>query len=166
MQRADTKITYAETMLERVLLAIIAAHPSSEMERCLAVRLQDAMSMLLGSSPTQWEAAEKALTFIARERQRDICDVDMSMLATGSDIGPSAARSVSELADIAAHDVLGLNCVSEISAATNYLCHAYRRDAALHPVEYDHALEAMQDEAVHRILTELAEWDVFSISKN
>ncbi|MHA7969615.1 hypothetical protein [Rhizobium sp. CAU 1783] len=151
---------YAETVLERVLLAIIEAHPSSEFERRPFVRLQQAMAALLGRSPAKWEAADKALAFMARERQKDICDAEMSMLATGSVIVPSAARSVSELAEVAARDVLGLTCVSEISVAANFLCQAHRRDPVHFSVAYDPASEAMQDEAVQRILDELAEWDI------
>lgn len=165
MQRADTMTVYVETVLERVLLAIIEAHPSREMESRPVVRLQQAMTALLGGLPTQWEAADKALAFMVRERQRDICNAEMSMLATGSDTASCAMRSMSELAEIAAHDVLGLACASEIYVAANYLCHAYRRDAKLGSIEHDPAREAMQDDAVQRILAELAEWDVPALSR-
>jgi len=155
---------YGETVLERVLLAIIEAHPSSGLESRPVVRLQQAMAALLGKSLTQWEAANKALAFMVRERQRDICDAEMSMLATDSGTASCAMRSISVLAEIAARDVLGLTCGSEISVAENYLCHAYRRDAKFGSIEHDPAREAMQDEAVRRILEELAEWDVPAVS--
>jgi hypothetical protein len=155
---------YAETVLERVLLAIIEAHPTSELESRPAVRLQQVMAALLGGPPTQWKAADKALAFMIRERQRDICDADMSMLATGSGTASCAIRSISELAEIAAHDVLGLACASEICMAANYLCQAYRRDVKLGSIEHDPARQAMQDDAVQRILAELADWDIPAVS--
>lgn len=156
---------YAETVLERVLLAIIEAHPSSELESRPVVRLQQAMAALLGESPTKWEAADKALAFMVRERQRDICGADMSMLTTGLGTALCAIRSISELADIAARDVLGLACASEICVAANYLSRAYRQDAKLGSIEHDPARQAMQDDAVQRILAELAEWDVPAVSR-
>lgn len=155
---------HGETVLERVLLAIIEAHPSPEMESRQVDRLQEAMAMLLGTSQVHSAAIDKALIFMVRERQRDICNADMSALAIGSDVVPLAARSMSELAEIAARSVLGLACPNEVRATAGLLCGDYRRRAARHVVEYDPTVEAMQDEGVRRILDELAEWDVPSVS--
>ena len=159
MQKADFTNLRAETVLERVLMAIIEAHPSPEMERRQVDRLQEAMAMLLGTSKVHSAAIDKALMFMVRERQRDICNADMSALAIGSNITPLAVRSVSELAEIAARDVLGLACPVEVRAMVGVLDREYRRRTGWQAVEHP-AHEAMQDEAVRRILEELGEWDV------
>lgn len=163
MQKADFTSLRAETVLERVLLAIIEAHPSPEMESRQVDRLQEAMAMLLGRSRVHAAAIDRALLFMARERQRAICNAHMSALAIGSNITPLAVRSVSELAEIAAHDVLGLACPVDIRSMVSLLDREYRRQVGWQGIEYDPAQEARQDEAVRRILEELAEWDVSSL---
>ncbi|TNB49693.1 hypothetical protein FF124_01665 [Martelella lutilitoris] len=147
-------IAGTETVLERVLLAIIAAHPASaESDQCVERRLGLAMKALLGPSTTRNGAIDKALANMIRERRRDICNAEMSAFLPVSNNAP--ARSVASLAESAAHEILGLDCPLEVREAKDLLCREYKRQA----VESDPAIEALRDEAVSRILCELAEWD-------
>ncbi|MCL6705596.1 hypothetical protein M8R20_01155 [Pseudomonas sp. R2.Fl] len=161
MQGTDTILSamaHGETVLERVLLAIINAYPTgnaSEMER-----LDLAMTALVGVFRPHVAGMEEALLFMVRQRQRDICDIELSALMIGSDIVSPFPRSVPDLAQLAARDVLGITCPTQIHATADMLWREYRNRATRHSVEYDPAREAMQDEAVRRILDELAEWDV------
>lgn len=152
---------YAETVLERVLLAIIEAHPGDGARGPAQERLEMALKALLGTSPARSAAFNEALVFMVRERQHDACNADMSALAVGSGIHSAAARSMRDLAEIAARSVLGLVCPTEAHEAADLLCREYRRQAGQQAVEGDPAREAMRDEAVRCILDELAEWDVF-----
>lgn len=151
---------YAETVLERVLLAIIEAHPGDGACGPAQERLEIALKALLGTSPARSAAFNEALVFMVREHQHDACNADMSALAVGSGIHSAAARSMRDLAEIAARSVLGLVCPTEAHEAADLLCREYRRQAGQQAVEGDPAREAMQDEAVRCILDELAEWDV------
>jgi hypothetical protein len=68
-------IAHGETVLERVLLAIIEAHPTALTSGSAQERLDVAMATLLGKSQEHSAAIGKALTFMTRERQRDICKI-------------------------------------------------------------------------------------------
>jgi len=163
MLRADAMISGTETVLERVLLAIIAAHPvTAETSQCVERRLGLAMKALLGPSTTRDGAIDEALAYMVRERRRDICDAEMSALLPVSNSVP--ARSVASLAESAAREILKLDCPLEVREAKDLLCREYRLQA----VESDPATEALRDEAVSRILSELAEWDAhcFSVKQN
>ena len=160
MQRADTMTVYAETVLERVLLAIIEAHPGDGARGPSQERLEMALKALLGTSPACSAAFNEALVFMVRQRQHDACNADMSALTVGSGIHSAAVRSMRDLAENAACNVLGLVCPAEVHEAAVLLCREYRRRAEQQAVEGDPAREAMQDEAVRRILDELIEWHV------
>jgi hypothetical protein len=151
-------MVHGETVLERVLLAIITAHPTgnvSEMER-----LDLAMTALVGVFRPHVAGMEEALLFMVQQRQRDICNIELSALMIGSNIVSPFPRSVPDLAHLAARDVLGITHPTQIHATADMLCREYRNRATRHAVEYDPAREAMQDQAVGRILDELAEWEV------
>lgn len=145
------------TVLERVLLAIINAHTTSESEGRQAERLQSAMGALLGPSTPQERDLERALVFMARERQRDICDVEMAALLP-CPAKPEAARSIPELAKLAAREVLGCATGAELQAAARLLCEMYRRRGKA--AGHEHVREELQAEAIRRLCDELAEWDV------
>lgn len=151
-------MVHVETVLERVLLAIINAHPAAAASNIK--RLDVAMTALVGVSRPHVAHIEKPVLFMVQQRQRDICNIELSALAPGSDIHTILPRSVPQLAQLAARDILGITCPAEVRATADMLCREYRSRATLHSVEYDPAREAMQDDAVHRILDELAEWDV------
>ncbi|WP_155122014.1 hypothetical protein [Martelella mediterranea] len=145
------------------MLAIIAAHPvTAESGQCVERRLGLAMKALLGPSTTPDGAIDEALAYMIRERRRDICNAEIFALVPTSNSAP--ARSVASLAESAAREILGLDCPVKVREAKDLLCREYRR----HVVESDPATEALRDEAVSRILCELAEWDAhcFSVKQN
>lgn len=163
MLRTDAMIAGTETVLERLLRAIITAHPvTKETDQCVERRLGLAMKALLGPSTTRDGAIGEALAYMIRERRRDICDAEMSALASVSNSTP--ARSVASLAESAAREILKLDCPLEVREAKDLLCREYRQQT----VESDPETEALQHEAVSRILCELAEWDAhcFSVKQN
>lgn len=109
------------TVLERVLLAIINAHTTSETEGHQSERLQSAMRALLGPITPHERDLERALLFMARERQRDICHLEMAVLLPRHG-DPRAARSIPELAKLAAREVLGCATAAELQATASLLC--------------------------------------------
>lgn len=151
-------LAYGTTVLERVLLAIINAHTTPETEGCERERLSAAMMALVGSRTSAGDGYDDALLFMARQRQRDVCDYEMSGLRGGADAGRSRIRSNMELAKLAAHEVLGCT-TSDIRTVASRLCEMFSRQG-IHAVEPDYVQEALETEAVKRLCDELAEWDV------
>lgn len=148
------------TVLERVLLAIINAHTTPGTEAHQWERLSAAMSALLGPATVEERNFERALLFIVRERQRDECDIDMHALAIGASASHFSARSVPELARLAAVEILGCATPAEKVPAVHALCALYHDRFAEHTQEYDDVLEALQTEAVKHFCDELAEWGI------
>ncbi|MGK6316305.1 hypothetical protein [Neorhizobium sp. DT-125] len=154
---------YAETVLERVLLAIIKAHPSSDTDASDLERLDMAMTALIGAFRPDTARMEQALLFMVRQRQRDACDFEMSAFGSHRDEAFGTIRSMKQLAALAAREVIGLEHACDIQSAAHLLYDAYRGRNGLNSVEYDHVREAREDEAVRRICDELAEWDIATL---
>jgi len=148
------------TVLERVLLAIINANTTPGTEAHQWERLSAAMSALLGPATVEERNFERALLFIVRERQRDECDIDMHALAIGASASHFSARSVPELARLAAVEILGCATPAEKVPAVHALCALYHDRFAKHAQEYDEVREALQTEAVKHFCDELAEWGI------
>lgn len=151
------------TVLERVLLAIINNRTTNETEGRQQERLDAAMVALLGPAMQVGHDLERALQFMARQRQGDICDVEMSALRSHSVAPIGAARTVQELADLAAREVMGCTSAADVHETARVLCDMFRRRGKVNGVEADHARDALETEAVQRIIGELAEWDILSI---
>jgi len=151
----------AHTVLERVLLAIINAHTTSETAGRQAERLQSAMRALVGPATPHERDLERALVFMARERQRDICDLEMAALLP-CHTKPRAARSITELAKLAAREVLGCATAAELRTTASLLCESFRDGRKACNAEPDNIREALEAEAVQRLCGELAEWGVCS----
>lgn len=98
-------LAYRATVLERVLLAIINAHPSPEIDCRDLERLDVAMTALVGSSTSAGDGYDDAMMFMARQRLRDVCDCETPALRRGADAGRSRIRSNMKLAKLAAHEV-------------------------------------------------------------
>lgn len=146
------------TVLERVLLAIINAHTTDATEGRQAERLQTAMTALIGPAARDGQDMERALLFMRRHRQRDVCDVEMQALRL---CAPSCAtRTVRELATLAAREVMGCTTAGEVQATADVLCEVFRKRGNAYDVASDHVQEALEAEAVQRLCDELAEWDV------
>lgn len=148
------------TVLERVLLAIINAHATGETEGHRRERLDAAMMALLGPATQFGHDFERALQFMARQRQRDICDVEMSALRFCSVAPIGAARTVPELANLAAREVMGCTSAADVHQTARVLCDMFRRRGKVNDFEADHVRDALETEAVQRIIGELAEWDI------
>lgn len=154
------------TVLERVLLAIIDAHTDAESEGCQQERLDAAMVALIGPAKQAGHDLERALQFMAQQRQRDICDVEMRALRSCSVAPIGAARTVPELAKLAAREVMGCTRAADVQETARVLCEKFRRRGNGARVEPDAVREALEAEAVQRIIGELAEWDNLSICPN
>lgn len=153
-------VIHGATVLERVLLAIINAHTTSETEGRQTERLETAMRALIGPATPSERDMEQALLFMTRLRQKDACDYEMGALRLCSDVRPRTVRSVPELATQAAREIMGCTHPGKIQATARALCGMYRRRGKLHAVAYDDVREALEAEAVQRLCNELAEWDV------
>ena len=154
------------TVLERVLLAIINAHTTNETEGRQQQRLDAAMMALIGPAKHVEHDFERALHFMARQRQRDICDVEMRALRSCSVAPIGAARTVPELASLAACEVMGCTSAADVQETARVLCELFRRRGNAYEVGSDPVREALEAEAVHRVLSEFAEWDNLSICPN
>lgn len=148
------------SVLERVLLAIINAHTTDETEDHKAERLQMAMTALIGPAARNGRDMERALLFMRRQRQRDVCDVEMQALRSCAGFPTYATRTVAELATLAACEVLGCIAASEVQTTASVLCEMFRKHGNNYGAELDHVKEALEAEAVQRLCVELAEWDV------
>lgn len=148
------------TVLERVLLAIINAHTTNETEGRQHERLEAAMMALIGPAKQVEHDLERALQFMARYRQRDNCDVEMRALRSCSSAPVGASRTVQELASLAAREVMGCTSAADVQETARVLGDMFRRRGKVNDVEPDHVRDALEAEAVQRIISELAEWDV------
>lgn len=148
------------TVLERVLLAIINAHTDAESEGHQRKRLNAAMTALIGPATVRERDMERALQYMARQRQKDVCDLEMDALGSCGDARLRAVRSAPELATLAVRTILNCTHASDIQATARVLCEMFRRRGKVHAVEHDHIREALEAEAVQRVCDELAEWDV------
>lgn len=148
------------TVLKRVLLAIINAHTTRETEGCQAERLGAAMAALIGPPTRDEQDIEQALRFMVRQRQKDICDVEMRTLCAGSVAPVGATLTVRDLAMLAARKVMGCTGGEQVQMAADTLFERFHRASKAGTAELDYVQEALQDDAVRRILGELAEWDV------
>lgn len=149
------RYTFEGTVLERVLLTIIKAHPAAGSDWQDYERLRVAMTALTGQSETLGIEADlsAALDWMVRERQHDLCDRDMKSLS-GFDYSP--IRTVHELAMLAANDFLQLGDIAELAER---LCAMYKAEGCLSRGGFDAEREALESEAVERVCAELAEWD-------
>jgi hypothetical protein len=148
------------SVLERVLLALINANPTGETEGRQQERLDAAMVALVGPATLAGHGFERALQYMARQRQRDICDVEMSAVRSCSPAPVGATRTVQELASLAAREVMGCTSAADVQETARVLCEMFRRRGKVNDVEPDHVQEALEAEAVQRLCDELAEWNV------
>ncbi|WP_196260227.1 hypothetical protein [Pelagibacterium limicola] len=154
------------SVLERVLLAIINAHTTNETEGRQQERLDAAMMALIGPATQFGHDLERALQFMARQRQRDVCDVEMRALRSCSVAPIDAVRTILELAHLAAREVMGCTSAADVQETAHVLCDMFRRRGNAACAEPDAVREALEAEAVQRIIGELAEWDNLSIRPN
>lgn len=147
------------SVLERVLLAIIDAHTTCETEGHQAERLQAAMTALIGPVAPERRDMDKALLFMARQRRKDTCDYEMQTLRSCAGAPRSTTRSISELATLAARDVIGCTAAVDMQATARILCEMFRPWGKAYGGQ-DHIQETLETEAVQRLCDELAEWGV------
>lgn len=148
------------SVLERVLLAIINAHTTDATEGRQAERLQTAMTALIGPAERDGQDVERALLFMRRQRQRDVCDLEMQALRSCAGFLTCATRTVPELATLAAREILGCISAGEVQATASVLCEMFRKHGDNYGAELDNVRQALEAEAVQRLCDELSEWDV------
>jgi hypothetical protein len=157
---STSRTAYGATVLERVLLGIINAHTSRETDGQQAERLEAALLALVGPARQDKCEMEKALLFMVRQRQKNVCDFEMGAVPTRPNRTLGALSSISELASRAAREVIGCSDANETLTTARVLCCNYRKWVKAHSGEYDQVREALETEAVQRACDELAEWDV------
>lgn len=152
------RYSFEGTVLERVLLAIIRAHPTLEADWQDYERLRVVMAALMGQGEAVIKADfSAALDWMARERQHDLCDRDMKSLS-GFEYSP--VRTIHELAMLAAHEFLQLGDVADNNELAKRLCVLFEAEGCLSRLGFDAEREALESEAVERVCAELAEWDL------
>jgi len=157
MLNNDLLHAQGDTVLERVLMAIIDAHDSPGSDSCQRERLDTALSALLGRVSQAEKELGRALNYIASERRRDACDTDMAALRSRCLVHARPVRSVSQLAEAAAREVMGYVSPDEIERTARQLCDLYRARRKAHVTESDPQDDALKAEAVERICAELEE---------
>jgi hypothetical protein len=160
MQGADQIRPQGDTVLERVLLAIIEAHTTPETEGLQQQRLDAAIAALLGLVAPLEQELDNALRFIMRERQRDICDSDMAVLMSPCAATAKPVRSIPQLAEAAVREVMGCIAPKEMQSTARRLCDLYCARGSAYAVTYDPITDALETESVERFCAELAEWGV------
>lgn len=148
------------SVLERVLLAIIEAHTTPETEGRQQERLDTAMRALVGPVTERERRLEQAVRYMMQERQRDICEAEMAAIACSRTAATTSARSITQLAELAARKVVGCSTTPELRAVARVLSQRYRRSVQTRPMEPDAITAALEDEAIGRIVAELEEWGV------
>lgn len=146
------------TVLERVLSAIIAAHPSVQMNGSVRQRLDMAMTALLGPTSTDERNMAEALLFMARKRRREIADMEISALTRCPGI-TRAVSSVQDLAMSAAREILHCR-EDDVAAMATSLRRLFCQRMEVGTAVPDLACEALETEAVKRICDELSEWGI------
>ncbi|NRG16900.1 hypothetical protein HPQ64_04260 [Rhizobiales bacterium] len=147
-------------MFERLLLAIIEAHTTPETNGQQRLRMEAALAALLGPvTPTEREL-DRALQFMASERRQDACYAEIAALVSPCATTAKPMRSIPQLAEAAAREVMGCIAPKEIQAIARRLCDLYRTRGNAHAMASDPIEEALKTEAVERLCAELAEWGV------
>lgn len=154
--------TYGDgsNVLERVLLAIIEAHTTPETESHQQERLDAAMRALVGPVTERERRLEQAVRYMAQERQRDICEAEITAISSNRTAATTSARPIAQLAEAVARKVVGCSTPAELRAVARVLSQRYRLSAQMRPMEPDPITVALEDEAVGRIIAELEEWGV------
>ena len=148
------------SVLERVLLAIIKAHTTPGTEGHQQARLDAAKRALIGPVTDHERQIEQAVRYMARERQRDICEAEMAAIPSSRTAATTSARPIAQLAEVAARKIVGCATPAELRAIARVLSQRYRLSAQTRPIEPDPITAALEDEAVGRIMAELQEWGV------
>lgn len=115
------------SVLERILMAVINTHTTSETEGLQAEQLQTAIAALIGPAARDGQDMERALLFMLRQRRRDVCDVEMLALGSGAGAPRCATRTVPELATLTARRVLGCATAGEVLATARVLCEIFSK---------------------------------------
>jgi len=146
------------TLLERVLAAIIMAHPSEQLNVSARQRLETAMSALVGPASADKRDMEEALLYMSRMRRRHIADMDLSALSN-VDCRQPQVPSLQDLAATAARNIL--HCQEDdLPAMADSLCKLFRQRMSVVAEFPDYSQDALETEAVKRICDEFAEWGV------
>lgn len=149
-----------EVLLERLLLAIIEAHTTPETEGSQRSRLDTVMEALFGPPTTLERQLDKALQFMIRQRERDTCDAEIACLLPSCAAHKIAARTIRQLAEAAAREVMGCTAPDEIQFITRELSDRYHARGNASAVVCDPIMDALDCETVERLCAELAEWDI------
>jgi hypothetical protein len=105
------------SVLERVLLAIIK-HTRRPRPKAVSKSGWTRPWRRLSEPVTDHERQiEQAIRYMARERQRDICEAEMAAIPCSRTAATTSARSIAQLAEVAARKVLGCSTPAELRAS-------------------------------------------------
>jgi len=177
-------IAFGATPLEKLLLAIVRAHPSAD-GKTDTQRLNTAMKALVGHkaspNPAPGDRDDRALLFMGRERHcdeanRDLYYITRQLKPSKAASEPPKVRSDKALAELAADHYFDFPNEEARYAVVNRLREkfsgSYMRKQGkgesvdfvatykYRAVEHDYIQESLEAEALARVCAELQEWGV------
>lgn len=159
MRNSDRLHSHGDTVLERVLLAIIEANTTPLNRGQELERLDVAMNALLGPVTERESRLADAVAFMLAQRGHDALARDMELFTPSKAHGRARTRSIAELARLAARKVVGCSD-RDLEVTAEVLCELYRTSCDSHGMDMDHVEEALRLEATERICTTLRDFGV------
>jgi hypothetical protein len=159
MQNSDRLHSHGDTVLERVLLAIIEAHTTPPNRGQALERLDVAMSALLGPVTERESRLTDAVVFMSGQRGQDALARDMEIVTPLEAEVRTRSRSITELARLAALEIVGCS-ERDLEDTAEVLCDLYRTTCDRHGTDMDPVEEALRHEAAERICTTLRDFGV------
>lgn len=159
MRNSDQLHGHGDTVLERVLIAIIKAHTTPATSGKELERLNIAMSALLGPVTEKESRLADAVAFISAQRGHDALARDMEFIASSKAQDSARSRSIAELARLAAREVVGCS-EGDLEGTAKVLSDRYRAGWQLSDTYMDPVEEALRLEAAEQICMILRDFGV------
>ena len=159
MRNSDRLHPHGDTVLERVLMAIIEAHTTPANSGQELERLNIAMSALLGPVTEKDSRLAEAVAFMSAQRGHDALACDMELIASSKAQGSARSRSIAELARLAAREVVGCS-EKDLEGTAQVLSDRYRTGWEFRDIDMDPVEEALRLEATEQICTTLRDFGV------
>ncbi len=159
MRNSDRLHSHGDTVLERVLLAIIEAHTTPANSGQEHERLNIAMSALLGPVTERESRLAEAVAIMSAQRGHDALACDMELITSPKAQGRARSRSIAELALLAAREVVGCSD-GDLEGTVQLLGDRYRTGWELSDIDMDPVEEALRLEAAEQICMTLRDFGV------
>lgn len=157
MRNSDWLHAHGDTVLERVLLAIIEAHTTPTDSGRELERLNIAMNALLGPVTNGESRLADAVAFTSAQRGHDALARDMELIAPSKAQGSARSRSIAELARLAAREIVGCSA-GDLEDTAQVLRDRYRTGWEFRELDLDPVDEALRLEAAEQICLTLRDF--------